>query len=327
MISLGPSRSQLICSLFLYISLFLSSLPFLHLSSRLSAFFLPPLYLTLDIPLISLSISQYHLLLSPLSISPLIYSSACLSLPLSLHPLLYLALCIIIYPLQFSRLSLFSFSISISFISFSTSPFTTISLCLTSVLSHSHWHSIFSLSLSHLSVQSTCDSYSRPVFLSPSARTSNPFYALSHRLSRPRTLSCTFTSPSSFPFCNLSHSLSLLSARFLSTLSTLLSISFTLSLRTHLTLALLLSALSNLHLFPLYLSAFCSHTALPSVTLFYLSNSIFIISHSRSALSVPIAPSEPPCITPSPFSLHLTGTPPYPYLIYPHTPSAFLLYL
>ena len=146
MISLAPSRSQLICSLFLYISFFLSSLPFLHLSSRLSALFLSPLYLTLDIPLISLSISQYHLLLSPLSISPLIYSSACLSLPLSLHPLLYLALCIFIYPLQFSRLSLFSFSISISFISFSTSPFTTISLCLTSVLSHSHWHSIFSLS-------------------------------------------------------------------------------------------------------------------------------------------------------------------------------------
>ena len=128
-----------------------------------------------------------------------------------------------------------------------------------------------------------------------------PTLALSSSLPlrEPRTLSMLYLTVSPVPALYLallhlhpafhsaiSHTPCLSSPLAFYPLSTLLSYSFTLSLRTHLTLALLLSALSTLHLFPLYLSAFCSHSALPSVTLFYLSNSIFIISLSFCSLSL-----------------------------------------
>ena len=114
---------------------------------HLSALFLPPLYLTLGTPFLSVSISQYNLLspsvstihISSLSIFSLRYPSDFLSFPLS-SPLLYLALSIPIYRQSFSRLSLSSFSLSLSFsivlhfslpISFPVSIFRSLALALT----------------------------------------------------------------------------------------------------------------------------------------------------------------------------------------------------
>ena len=160
-----------------------------------------------------LSILQYHLL-SPLSISPFIYSSACLSLP----PLLYLALCIPTGVSPLYRSPVFPCYLSpspFSFLSFSTSPSASISLCLF-LFSHNLIDTLLSPSL----ISQYSPSAITSLTLSSSLPLHEPrtLYTLYHPRSLPHSLSCTFTSPSSFPLGYVSHSLSLISALFLSTL-------------------------------------------------------------------------------------------------------------
>ena len=253
------------------------------------------MYLPLSFSLLPFSTSPLSFyLLSPIS-SPSV-SSLSLSFPCAIHLTFSLSRCPPLFSISpylylstVNRSPVCPCPLSLSqfpSLSFSTSRSPSLSLCPSSAVSHSHWHS--TLSRCNLSIHSICLSFSRPVSLSP--RISGLFCVLPHSSFPALYLKLLPFYPAFHPSIQLLSPLC-----FLSTLHITLDLfhPISLSLLIHLPslfFSLLFPCLlSNLYIsFALFI-CLCSHTTLPSF-IFSISQLLYIYNLSLSFSYLTIFP-------------------------------------